>query len=72
MKITRHKSKEIKIGKVKIGVHNPIAIQSMAKAPTKDYRRVIGQIKRLERIGCDIVRVAVRDEEDAHAISQIK
>lgn len=72
MKITRHKTKEIKIGRVKIGARNPIAIQSMAKAPTKDYRQVIGQIKRLESIGCDIVRVAVRDEEDAHSISQIK
>lgn len=72
MKISRHKTKEIKIGRVKIGALNPIAIQSMAKAPTKDYRRVIGQIKRLERAGCDIVRVAVRDEEDALAISRIK
>lgn len=72
MKIIRHKTKEIKIGQVKVGARNPIAIQSMAKAPTKDHRRVIGQIKRLERAGCHIVRVAVRDEEDAHAISRIK
>lgn len=72
MKIIRHKTKEIKIGKVKIGAQNPIAIQSMAKAPTKDYRRVISQIKRLERAGCHIVRVAVRDEEDARAITRIK
>ena len=72
MIIKRRKVKEVKIGKVKIGGNNPIAIQSMTKVPTKDYRRVIAQIKALETAGCDIVRVAVRDEEDARAISRIK
>lgn len=72
MIIKRRKVKEIKIGKVKIGGNNPIAIQSMTKVPTKDYRRVIVQIKALQAAGCDIVRLAVRDEEDARAISRIK
>ncbi len=72
MKIRRRKTREIKIGNVKIGGNNPIAIQSMAKVPTKNYRAVIGQISRLEKIGCDIVRLAVRDEEDASAIAKIK
>ena len=44
----------------------------MTKVPTKDYRKVIAQIKALQTAGCDIVRVAVRDEEDAQAISRIK
>ncbi|OGX30734.1 MAG: 4-hydroxy-3-methylbut-2-en-1-yl diphosphate synthase [Omnitrophica WOR_2 bacterium RIFCSPLOWO2_12_FULL_46_30] len=72
MIIKRHKTKEIQIGNIKIGGNNPIAIQSMAKVPTKDYRKTVLQIKNLEKEGCSIVRVAVRDEEDAHAISQIK
>lgn len=72
MIIKRRKTKEIKIGNIKIGGNNPIAIQSMAKVPTKDYRKTLLQIKNLEKEGCSIVRVAVRDEEDAHAISQIK
>lgn len=72
MGINRHKTKAIKIGNVEIGANNPIAIQSMAKVPTKNYRQATSQIQRLERIGCDIARVAVRDEEDAHAIAQIK
>jgi (E)-4-hydroxy-3-methylbut-2-enyl-diphosphate synthase len=72
MIIKRHKTKEIQIGNIKIGGNNPIAIQSMAKLPTKDYRKVILQIKNLEKEGCSIVRVAVRDEEDARAISRIK
>lgn len=72
MIIKRHKTKEIQIGNIKIGGNNPIAIQSMAKVPTKDYRKTVLQIKNLEKEGCSIVRVAVRDEEDAHAIAQIK
>src|SRR3989339_1749580 len=72
MIIKRRKAKEVKIGKVKIGGNNPIAIQSMTKVPTKDYRKTIAQIKALQTAGCDIVRVAVRDEEDARAISRIK
>ena len=48
MIIKRRKSKEVKIGKVKIGSNNPIAIQSMTKVPTKDYRKVIAQIKVLQ------------------------
>lgn len=72
MIIKRRKAKEVKIGKVKIGGNNPIAIQSMTKVPTKDYRRVIAQVRALQTAGCDIARVAVRDEEDARAISRIK
>ncbi len=72
MIIKRRKAKEVKIGKVKIGGNNPIAIQSMTKVPTKDYRGVIAQVKALETAGCDIARVAIRDEEDARAISRIK
>lgn len=72
MIIKRHKTKEIQIGNIKIGGNNPIAIQSMAKVPTKDYRKTVLQIKNLEKEGCSIVRVAVRDEEDAQAIAQIK
>src|SRR3989338_9193516 len=59
MIIKRHKTKEIQIGNIKIGGNNRIAIQSMAKVPTKDYRKTVLQIKNLEK-------------EDAHAISQIK
>src|SRR3989338_3872109 len=72
MIIKRHKTKEIQICNIKIGGNNPIAIQSMAKVPTKDYRKTVLQIKNLEKEGCSIVRVAVKDEEDAHAISEIK
>ena len=72
MIIQRRKTKEIKIGTTAIGARHPIAIQSMAKVPTKNYREAISQIQSLEKVGCAIVRVAILDEEDAHAITRIK
>jgi (E)-4-hydroxy-3-methylbut-2-enyl-diphosphate synthase len=68
----RHKTKIIKIGHVRIGGRNPIAIQSMAKTKTADIEKTIRQIKALEGIGCEIVRVAVKDSLDAKAIKKIK
>ncbi|MDD5595722.1 MAG: flavodoxin-dependent (E)-4-hydroxy-3-methylbut-2-enyl-diphosphate synthase [Candidatus Omnitrophica bacterium] len=72
MKLARRKTKVIKIGKVSIGGNHPIAIQSMAKTKTSDVQRTVAQIKELEKSGCEIVRVAIKDLDDAHALSQIK
>ncbi|MFA6384352.1 MAG: flavodoxin-dependent (E)-4-hydroxy-3-methylbut-2-enyl-diphosphate synthase [Candidatus Omnitrophota bacterium] len=68
----RRLSRVIKIGSVKIGGNNPVAIQSMAKVKNSDIRRVIPQILCLENSGCEIIRVAVKDLDDARAISRIK
>jgi (E)-4-hydroxy-3-methylbut-2-enyl-diphosphate synthase len=65
-------TKQVKIGKINIGGGNRVAIQSMTNTPTKDIDATIKQIFDLENAGCDIVRVAVLDEIDAHAISDIK
>ena len=70
--IKRRKTKVVKIGKVKIGGNYPIAIQSMTNTSTKDIRKTVSQIKRLQNCGCEIVRVAVKDKDDAKAISKIK
>jgi len=72
MKLTRRKSKVIKIGKVSIGGNSPVAIQSMAKTKTSNIQSTIAQIKELEKSGCEIVRLAIKDLDDAHALSQIK
>lgn len=72
MKLKRRKSKVIKIGRVSIGGNYPIAIQSMAKTKTRDIEGTIGQIKELEKAGCEIVRVAVKDKPDAQAIKRIR
>jgi len=71
-KIIRRKTKTIRIGNVLIGGNNPIAIQSMAKTKTSDIEKTIRQIKELEAVGCEIVRLAVKDSCDAKALRMIK
>lgn len=65
-------TKQIKIGKIRIGGKAPIIIQSMTKTDTKDASATIKQIRELEKAGCELVRVAVKDFEAASAIKKIK
>lgn len=64
--------KEITIGNVKIGGTNHLVIQSMTCTKTKDVKATINQINELTKIGCEIVRVAIVDLDDARAIKEIK
>jgi (E)-4-hydroxy-3-methylbut-2-enyl-diphosphate synthase len=68
----RRKSKVVRIGKVAIGGRFPVAIQSMTKYKTSDVEAVAAQVRQLAAAGCEIVRVAVRDEQDARAIRLLK
>jgi (E)-4-hydroxy-3-methylbut-2-enyl-diphosphate synthase len=68
----RKKAKVIQIGDVKIGGEYPIAIQSMTNTKTEDVSAVVDQILSLEKAGCEIVRVAVPNEEAAKSIADIK
>lgn len=68
----RRKTRVIKIGAVAIGGDNPIAVQSMTTTDTRNVEATVGQIRRLEQAGCEIIRVAVLDEEAAAAIRAIK
>jgi (E)-4-hydroxy-3-methylbut-2-enyl-diphosphate synthase len=70
--IDRKKTRQIRVGKVKIGGMAPIAVQSMTNTFTQDVASTVSQIRRLEKTGCEIIRVAVPDEEAADAISSIK
>ncbi|MCK9604498.1 MAG: flavodoxin-dependent (E)-4-hydroxy-3-methylbut-2-enyl-diphosphate synthase [Candidatus Omnitrophica bacterium] len=70
--ITRRKTKTIKIGNVYIGSRHPIALQSMVKSEARDIARTVEQIKTLEKSGCEIVRLAIKDIHDARAIRKIK
>ena len=67
----RRFSKQIKIGKVKIGGNAPVTVQSMTSTPTKDVDATVGQINRLSDAGCEIIRVAVPDTEAALALKKI-
>ena len=65
-------SKQMNIGGVVIGGGAPVAIQSMCSTATEDVAATVAQILRLERSGCQIIRVAVPTMEAAAAIGQIK
>ncbi|KPU43909.1 4-hydroxy-3-methylbut-2-en-1-yl diphosphate synthase [Oxobacter pfennigii] len=68
----RKNTRQVKAGNVYIGDNNKIAIQSMCNTDTRDVKKTVEQIKRLEDIGCEIIRVAVPDTEAALAIKGIK
>ncbi|MCL2873562.1 MAG: flavodoxin-dependent (E)-4-hydroxy-3-methylbut-2-enyl-diphosphate synthase [Defluviitaleaceae bacterium] len=65
-------TKVVNIGNVKIGGGNPVLIQSMTNTDTRDVDKTVKQIHMLENAGCEIIRVAVLDEEAAKAIYKIK
>ncbi len=60
------------MGHVPIGGDNPVVVQSMTNTDTRNIPATIEQIKRLEDVGCEVIRVAVPDEEAALAIKAIK
>ncbi|MFH1678725.1 MAG: flavodoxin-dependent (E)-4-hydroxy-3-methylbut-2-enyl-diphosphate synthase [Candidatus Omnitrophota bacterium] len=72
MRIKRRKCREVKIGGVRIGGDNPLAVQSMIKVATSDLSATIREINQLRNAGCQIVRVAVRDNKDAATLREIK
>ena len=68
----RRKTRQIHVGPVVVGGGAPVAVQTMTKTDTRDVRATIAQIRDLERAGCDIIRVAVPDEEAARALAAIR
>lgn len=70
--ITRNKTRAIDIGPVQVGGGAPISVQSMTNTKTRDVAATVNQIHRLERVGCEIIRVAVPDDASAEAIAAIK
>ncbi len=72
MHITRRKTRQIQVGTVKIGGDAPVSVQSMCSTDTRDTNATIEEIRRLEEVGCEIIRVAVPDEEAAAALPKIK
>lgn len=69
--IKRRPSRRIWVGKVPVGDGAPISVQSMTNTPTKDAKATIAQIKALEAVGADIVRVSCPDEESTAALKEI-
>ena len=69
--IKRRKSKQISIGNVKIGGDAPISVQSMCNTDTRDVKATLNQINELAAKGCELVRLAVLNQEAADAIKDI-
>ncbi|MCE5387028.1 MAG: flavodoxin-dependent (E)-4-hydroxy-3-methylbut-2-enyl-diphosphate synthase [Acidithiobacillus sp.] len=70
--IQRRKSRQIHVGKVAIGGDAPISVQSMTNTETRDVAATVAQIRRLEAVGADIVRVSVPSMEAAEAFKAIR
>lgn len=69
--IHRRKCRQIRVGNVLVGGDAPISVQSMTNTLTTDIQGTIGQIRRLEEAGADIVRVSCPDEESTAALKPI-
>lgn len=68
----REETRNVHVGNLTIGGNNHVVIQSMCNTKTKNVEATIKQINALEQAGCELVRVAVFDKEDAYAIKEIK
>jgi len=68
----RKLTRKVMVGNVPVGGGAPIAVQSMTKTQTKNVVSTVEQIRALQKAGCDIVRVAVPDEESARSLKSIK
>ncbi|UCE19625.1 MAG: flavodoxin-dependent (E)-4-hydroxy-3-methylbut-2-enyl-diphosphate synthase, partial [Gemmatimonadota bacterium] len=70
--IQRKRTKKVMVGVVAVGGNGPITVQSMTKTDTRDVAATVQQIREMESVGCDIVRVAVPDNEAVESFKEIK
>ncbi|KXG43420.1 flavodoxin-dependent (E)-4-hydroxy-3-methylbut-2-enyl-diphosphate synthase [Tepidibacillus infernus] len=68
----REETRPVYVGNVQIGGQSDVVIQSMATTDTRDIDATVSEIERLAEVGCQIVRLAVINEDAAKAIEQIK
>ena len=69
--IKRRKTREIYVGKIKVGADNPISVQSMTNTKTSDAEKTIKQVKELEDVGADLVRISCPDKESTSSLREI-
>ena len=68
----RTETRPIYVGSVQIGGQEKVVIQSMCNTKTNNIKETVNQILELEKVGCEIIRVACLDVEDAKSIKEIK
>lgn len=69
--IKRRRSRRVYVGSVAVGDGAPVSVQSMTNTPTADVAATVAQIRSLEAVGADIVRVSCPDEESTKALKEI-
>ncbi|HEY8183284.1 MAG TPA: (E)-4-hydroxy-3-methylbut-2-enyl-diphosphate synthase [Thermoanaerobaculia bacterium] len=70
--MTERKTREVRIGNIRIGAGNPIAVQSMTATRTQDIDATIRQVELLEEAGADVIRIAIDTAKDVVALSEIR
>jgi (E)-4-hydroxy-3-methylbut-2-enyl-diphosphate synthase len=70
--LPRNPTRAVRIGSVTIGAGNPIAVQSMTATQTQNIDATVEQILALEKVGADVVRVAIDSRKDADALNEIR
>ena len=69
--IQRKKTKKIKVGNVEVGGDAPISVQSMTNTLTTDVKKTVKQVRDLEEVGADLVRISCPDEDSTLALKKI-
>ncbi len=69
--ISRHPTRQIRVGSVAVGGDALISVQSMTNTATTDVKGTIAQVRELEQAGVDIVRISCPDEESSRALAAI-
>lgn len=72
MNILRRLSRQIKVGNVAVGGDAPISVQTMTKTDTRDVAATVAQIREVQTLGCDLVRVAIPDAVAARGLAAIR
>ena len=68
----KRQTREIRIGSIRIGGDNPIAVQSMTATRTQDIPATIRQVELLEEAGADVIRIAIDNPKDVEALVEIR
>ena len=70
--IKRRKTKKINLDSVPIGGDAPIVVQSMTNTDTRDVEATVFQVNALQEAGCEVIRIALPDDDAVQAIPAIK
>ena len=68
----RHVTRPVDVGGILIGGGAPVVVQSMTNTDSRDAAATIAQVRALAEAGCELVRLAVPDEESAQVFAKVR